>query len=156
MDPMYIEADGDNLYGFQTWEFFSESWEGNKSERHYVCSVVVELMGTPIDEPDCQGCEQAYDVVPALLETDCSETHATNDAWTSLTRIGLGTVDADLAIDDPHPGSSEGTWVDYGTGAWEAHGWAYAASLDQDGSDAAWGDAGYNLWPAFSWDLDAL
>jgi hypothetical protein len=156
-DPVYLEPTEDSgVYGIQTWEFYSRRWTRSYAKKHYLCAVVVELEGTPSTEL-CDRCEQAWDVSASFLESDCAS-YITDEeaAWLAVTRVGIGTVGPELVEAPPHPGSTSAGFVDYGTGQWETHGWAYAAALDNGGSGAVeWDDAEpFQLWPAFVWDLD--
>jgi hypothetical protein len=158
-DPIYIEpsADGTGVYGFQTWEMFAENWTRRFAERHYVCSVVVELVGTPTAAgDDCVECTAAWSVETALLETDCEATLAEDPGYLALERVAIGAAVSELAEDDPYPSESHGGYVDYGTGLWEVHGWAYPDALDAaaQADDLEWnGQQPFTLWPAYAWDL---
>src|SRR5688500_8571193 len=67
-DPIWIEPVGEDLHGIHTWQLFSEPWHESRDDRHYVCSVLVEIWGTP---SECPGCTFAWAVETELLETDC-------------------------------------------------------------------------------------
>lgn len=158
-DPLWLEPTADGgVYGFQTWEVFSERWTKQFDERYYLCSVVVELSGSPIQvEGDCSGCELAWSVTPSLLETDCGDAIAADPGFLSLSRVGLGEVGADLIEGDPYPTRSAGGYADYGDGVWVAHGWAYPEALDTRGSvvDSDWNEEQpFTFWPAWVWDLN--
>lgn len=155
MDPLYVEpADGDGIYGFQTWHLFSAEWQQSRSERHYVCGVVVELVGEISEEP-CDDCDHAWDLTVDLLETDCAHGVAEDPLFTSINRVALAPIISDIPGDDPHPGTSNAGVVRYGGHEWEYHGWAYPAALDHGGSDAGdWtGETAFAFEPAWVWDL---
>lgn len=158
MDPIWLEPDGDGVYGFQTWELFSQPWGKKLDEAYYVCGIVVELTGTPATiDAACPGCVAAWDIETALLETDCAADAGADDpAYLSLRRVALGDVPADLQATDPYPHQSHGGYADYGTGTWETHGWAYPDALDTRGqaTDTDWnGEQAFQWWPAYVWDL---
>lgn len=157
-DPLWLEPTEDGgVYGFQTWEIFSPRWTKRFDERYYLCSVVVELHGTPTQtDADCPACEHAWDVEPSLLEDDCGEAIAGDPGFLSLARVAIGEIGADLADGDPHPSRSVGGYADYGDGEWVPHGWAYPEALDTRGNvvDSDWNDEqAFTFWPAWFWDL---
>lgn len=151
-DPVWVEPTSDGAHGFETWNLYDARWEQHRSERAFVCSVVVRLDAVTA-EPDCADCTVAFDVTPSLLESDCEGDLPDDPGFLSLRRLALGPVPADLVEDDPYPGQSVGAWADHG-GGWESHGWAFPAALDE-GEDAAptWASAPFQLWPAFAYHL---
>ena len=136
-DPIWLEgAAVDGAHGFQTWEMFGPKWTKKQRDRFYICSVLVELDGeaSTCDAPDCVF---AWNVSPAVLETDCADAaFADEPLFTSLQRIALGGAYA--AADAPWPGRTTTSWADYGSG-WEQHGFAYPEAFD-------WGGAGDPAW----------
>lgn len=154
-DPIYVEPQGDDLYGFQTWEFFGKAWQKKQRKKHYLCSVVVELLGTAMDP--CDGCDLAWSIESALLETDCSPSLAENEAFTALQGLALGDVDSEIEVDNPYPGDSLGGYVSYEEEAWEPHGWAYPTAYDYgEAPTVEWDDEPFMFWPAFVWEVDQL
>lgn len=156
MDPVWLEPTADGVHGFQTWEFFSKRWSKNFKDRHYICSIVVELQGEErAPDATCSGCTRAWEIYPTVLETDCDATMASDTSYLALRGLALAPVDTELREDDPYPGQSQGGVADYGAG-WEPHGWAYPESLDASGAaeSVAWdGEQPFVLWPAYVWDL---
>lgn len=152
LDPIALYPEGDGVYGLQTWELFGERWGRRFAPRYYVCSVVVELEGTPTTP--CEGCTHAWAVTPALVESDCAEGVDADPHFRSLTTLGLGGPPPAVDGKDPHPGATSGAWADYGDG-WIAYGWAYPQALDDGGEAAAgWdGAAPFTLWPAWAWEM---
>ncbi len=151
-DPIWAEPlPGDATYGFQTWELFGPRWDRKRSERHYVCAVVVELAGAPVPcdaEPDC---ELAWEVTPELVESDCSQEIADDPLFVSLQRLAIG--GPALGEGAPWPGSSLTGWADYGAG-WEIHGHAYPEALDRAQPAGTWSDGEPHLFvptKAFPW-----
>lgn len=158
MDPVWIEPDGAvDIHGFQTWEMYSSHWTKNYHDKFYVCSVLVELYGTPGAPGDaCADCTQTWDVDTSVLETDCYDQIASDPGWLSLSRVGIGPVASEISADDPFPAQSHGGYADYSTGQWVSHGWAYPESLDNRGQadDLDWnGTQPFTLWPAYVWNL---
>jgi hypothetical protein len=156
-DPVWIEPAGaDGVYGFQTWELFSKRWSRGYKDKFYVCSIVVELDGEArAPDATCPGCTRAWEVFPAVLESDCDPSLAAESGYLALRGLALGPVDDAIREDDPFPGQSQGGFADYGAG-WETHGWAYPEALDHDGvpQSASWdGDQAFTLWPAYAWEL---
>src|SRR5678815_344913 len=152
-DPIWIEPEGDGIHGFQTWSIYADGWQRRYKERYFVCSVVVELSGTPAATP-CPDCDFTWAVTPELAETDCTdESLASAPGFLSLTGLGLGAVPSALRDNNPYPSRSQGSYADYGAD-WVSHGWGYPESLDTRGeaSDAGWGAQPFELWPAFYWD----
>lgn len=158
LDPIWVEpSEGGDVYGFQTWELYAEPWKKKLNERYYVCSVVLELFGlerTP--DPTCPACTQAWEMRPALLESDCESERAADDGWLALRGVALGAVPEDLVALDPYPGQSLGVYADYGAG-WEPFGWGWPEALDTRGAavEPVWdGAQAFVLWPAYAWSLD--
>jgi hypothetical protein len=152
-DPIWLEgADGAEVHGFQTWEIFGPKWPQRQRDKHFVCSVLVELegVGSACDAP---GCAAAWDVVPSVLETDCPDPAlAESPLFTSLGRLALG--GAYIAEDAPWPGRTTVSHADYG-GGWEVHGWAYPEAYDRGGAgDPAWtGEDPFLFTPAAAFPL---
>lgn len=154
IDPWWAEpaAEG-GLHGFQTWMLYGPRYAKNRSDRSYVCSVVVEFTATP--SAPCPGCTSGWAVAPALAESDCDEAWTAEPAWLTLTAIGVGPVPEALAADDPHPGTSMGSYADYGDG-WLSAGWVWPEATETSATTAAWtgGDPAV-FWPAYAWELPA-
>jgi len=149
-DPIYLEPDGVDITGFQTWEYFTEAWAKRQAGKHYLCSVVITLQGSPTACDDCTG---AWQVEPTILESDCPADLAESALPLSLKRVGIGPLSD--APDAPYPAHSSVSWADYGHG-WERHGWAYPERLDQgrDAPASPWdGTEPYTLWPTSAWPL---
>lgn len=158
MDLVWLEPSGEtDVYGFQTWELFSAAWNKKYSDKHYVCSIVVELNGEPDTSGEiCRDCDVAWQVTAELLETDCADGVADDPDFFTLSRVGLGPVPDDLVADDPWTGQSHGAFADYGGGDWVPYGWGYPESLDNRGSadSTDWdGAQAFQLWPAYVWSL---
>jgi hypothetical protein len=132
-DPIWLEpAEEGGMHGFQTWQIYGPDWPDRYSDRHYVCSVLVELVGLPT-ECDAEECAFAWQTTPELRETDCEPTSlADGPLFLSLQRVALGGPAP--GPDVPWPELTSVGWTDYGNG-WEIHGDAYPAALD-DGGDA--------------------
>lgn len=150
LDPIYVEAVGEDIVGFQTWEVFGDRWAKKHKGKHYICAVVVEFTGTP---SSCTECTHAWLLDTAILESDCPSSLSEDPLVLSLQSIGIGATTA--SDEAPYPGQSREGWADYGFG-WEVHGWAYPDALDHDRqtSAKAW-DASepYALWPTAAWPL---
>jgi hypothetical protein len=156
LDPTWVEPTADGLHGFETWNLYDARWERNRSERAFVCSVVVSVDGVAT-EADCPECTVAFTVTPSFLESDCDGDLPDDPGFLTLSRLALGAVGPNLVDDDPFPGQSVGGYADYGDG-WVPHGWAYPDALDlgQTVDDSSWdGDQAFEFWPAFVWDLSA-
>jgi hypothetical protein len=151
-DPLWTQQDGiDGLYGFQTWEVFGPKWDRKHSDRHYVCAVVVELVGEATDcdaEPECT---HAWTLESTLVESDCDPTMVQDPLFVSLERVALG---APATGEVPYPGETATGWADYGNG-WEVHGEAYPDALDHGETAVGTFDDGepYSWLPtqAFTW-----
>jgi hypothetical protein len=158
-DPIWVEPVGEDIHGFETWQIYTDRWAKHDKEKFYVCAVVVELEGTPTAPGDgCRGCALAWDVTPTVIDSDCADRLTDDPGFLALTRLAIGDVGNGLDADNPYPAKAQGGWADYGTGEWEAHGWAYPESLDTRGQAASadWdGDQPFQFWPAFYWDLTA-
>jgi hypothetical protein len=128
-DPIWIEPmTGDAVHGFQTWEIYGPKWPSSYSDRHYVCSVVVEIEGAPIPCDAEEGCTWAWDITAALVESDCADAELAEDGlFVSLDRLALG--GPSTSEDAPWPQHTSVGWADYGNG-WEVHGSAYPEALD--------------------------
>lgn len=128
-DPIWLEPAGEGgAFGFQTWELFGPRWDEKRDDRHYVCAVVVAVQGVAIPCDAQEGCEHAWEVTPAILETDCAPPTADDPLFTSLQRLALG---SEATGEVPHPGQTSTGWADYG-GGWEVHGYAYPEALDHE------------------------
>lgn len=158
-DPIYLEPSGSGVYGFQTWEFFGKGWETSFESRFYVCSLVVELKGIAAAEP-CADCSQAFQLFPALMETDCDPAFVEDELFTSIEAIGMApmTTATYEGQDTPWPEQSQAAWGRYGGEAWAAQGWAYPAELDvgKEASGAWDGQKPFQFWPAYAWDVSGL
>jgi hypothetical protein len=149
-DPIYLEPDGQQVYGFETWQIYAEKWAKKPVDRYYVCAVVVQLEGTPSSCPDCT---VAWNVTAELVESDCAGTLSEDPLFTSV--IGLGLGEPSTNPDAPHPDLTVVGWVDYGSG-WEIHGDAWPEILDSGGvaADAEWdGEKAFTFWPGALWPL---
>lgn len=160
VDSVWLEPNDDDVHGFVTWAFYSERWAKTTDDRYFVCSLLVELSGSPaIADEACPSCSEAWSVTATAAGTDCAESLAADPAYVGLTRLGIGALDSDLTIDDPHPGQSSGGYADYGDGEWIAHGWAYPEGLETGDppTDLAWNDEQpFVLQPAWFWSLDGV
>jgi hypothetical protein len=151
-DPIWVEPTPEGISGFETWNLYDARWEQHRSERAFVCSVVVRLDGVTA-EADCAGCTDAFDVTPTFLESDCVGNLPDDPGFLSLRRLAVGPVAADATADDPYPGQSVGAYADHGAG-WESHGWAFPDALDQgEPAGDGWGAEPFDVWPSFAWDL---
>ena len=149
-DPIWIEPLDGGIHGIHTWELFSERWHESRDDKHYVCSVIVELWGTPSDA--CPDCMVAWDVQSEVLETDCDPAVADEPQLVALPGVGIGDLTADPEA--PYPSSTYTGYVDYGSGTWEVHGWAYPEALDlgTQPTSNAWDDEQpFQLWPTLDW-----
>lgn len=157
VDELWLEPDGDGVHGFQTWEIYGEAWSRRLAERHYLCAVVVELWGDPVEPgDDCGGCSPAWAVEVALVETDCDPELSERARWLDLSGVALGPLGLELADDPPWPGMTRGGYAAYGDTGWLAHGWAYPAGLDSDlpVTEPSWnGQQSFTLVPAWAWEL---
>jgi len=150
-DPIELRpTEEGGVTGFQTWELFSEKWDKNHAEKHYICAVVVEFEGAVTS---CTSCVAAWEVTTSVLESDCDAAIVDDPMFTSLVGIGLGNLSEDPAA--PHPGSTSEGRADYGAG-WETHGLAWPKTLDEGGTaGAAWdGVEPFTLWPTAAWPLE--
>lgn len=151
LDPLWIEPAAADLYGFQTWQVYSEKWRDRPDDRFYLCAVVVELVGTET-EP-CPGCTRSWTVEPTLLESDCAPAIEREELFLSLRGVGIGDLGRGEAAE--HPGLTSAGFADYGDG-WETHGQAWPAALDagEPVDDGAWdGEQPFTLWPDAIWPL---
>lgn len=158
LDSLWLEPDAqETVYGFHTWELYAERWKRKQKDKHFICSVVVEVWGTPSEPSEgCLGCTHAWSTEVELLETDCADDLLT-PRYLSLQEVGLGELTADLAAEDPFPGQSVGGWARYGDEDVLPHGFAYPATLDEGGQPETsdWdGVEPFTWWPAWAWDLD--
>lgn len=147
-DPIWLEPSEAGVHGFQTWQLYGPKWAEDPDEKFYACAVVVELDGAATACDAEEGCEHAWDVTGALLETDCPDPALADDPlFVSLARLALG--GPATGEDVPFPGATSVGWADYGNG-WEVHGDAYPAALEHGGTEAtAWdGVAPFQLVPA--------
>ena len=150
LDPVYIEPSDSGITGFQTWEFFGERWSKGRSGKHYLCTVIVGLTGSPAN---CQPCVTAWDIETSLVESDCPS--KITDGPLPLSLVGLGIGELAAEGDPPYPEQTSESWADYGMG-WERHGWAYPDGLDHGHSSTSthWdGTEAYTLWPTSAWPL---
>lgn len=150
-DPIWIEPDGSAIHGVHTWQMYSERWHEKRKEKFYLCSIVVELWGEPTT---CDDCLHAWAVDTELLETDCDPAVAQDPMFVSLAGLGIGELTSDPGA--PHPGNTATGYADYGSGAWEVHGWAYPDALDAGGSPTSpeWdGEQPFVLWPTLDWPV---
>jgi hypothetical protein len=140
------------LTGSQTWQVYRRAWQRSFKGRHYLCSVFVVFDATGTT-PDCPDCLAAYDVVPEVGYSDCSDALTADPVFTSLTRIGFGPVsDSPTA---PYPDASSPAYADYGLG-WEVHGWAWPEGVSEgDVPDVVVfdGTQPFDMAPAFAWQL---
>lgn len=146
-DPIWLEADGDDVIGFQTWNLYREGWKKRQHDKFYVCAVVVALEGAPTP---CDDCTEAWRVEAARVETDCTGAWSADPLFTSIVRVGYGPATSSEA--PPHAGASDEGRVDYGDG-WEVHGWAYPAGLDHGEASGDWPDTPLQLWPTAAFPL---
>ena len=150
LDPVWLEPNGKEVYGFQTWQVYSEKWREHPDDRYFLCAVVVELSGTPAGAP-CPECAVSWDLQTALLETDCAPDTSSDPLFLSLRSIGIGPI-ADTQ-DAEHPGLTSSAHADYGYG-WEPYGHGYPAVLDAGETleTGAWdGVQPFALWPDAIW-----
>ncbi len=156
-EPLWMEPAGDGVHGFQTWNLYAEKWAKKFDESYFLCAIVVELDGVAAAEGEaCPECTETWIITAEVLETDCDDALARDPGFTSLSRVGLGPVAPDLVEGDPYPAQSQGGYVDYSTGDWLPHGWAYPEALDTRGqaADSEWdGEQAFTFWPAWYWDL---
>lgn len=136
-DPIWIapEAGADepgSIHGFQTWQVYGPDWPRRYADKHYTCSVVVELWGVPTACDADETCNFAWETAPEVRQTDCEPAQlAERELFLSLRKVALGgeakgTAEG-LAV--PWPGVTSTGWADYGNG-WEIHGYAYPEALD--------------------------
>ncbi|MBX2796672.1 MAG: hypothetical protein KTR31_03350 [Myxococcales bacterium] len=138
-DPVWLETSAPGeVFGLQTWQIYGPEWDSANRQKHYVCSVLVELTGTevPCDAED--GCDQAWSLQREVLQSDClGAVDTTDPLFVSLRRIAFGSPSRGAAA--PHPLSSQRSWADYG-GGWERHGHAYPEDLDRGEGGGAFTD----------------
>jgi hypothetical protein len=142
----------DTVYGFLTWELFSRKWQKSQASKYYLCSVVVELEGTPVTDELCHGCSNAWDLSTTIIESDCPETTQENELFTSITGLALGAVPDEIQADMPIAGITAGSYLSYDNEEWQPHGWA----MEPNTATGWTGGESLDLWPAFTWDLDSL
>jgi hypothetical protein len=123
-DPIWLEpAGGADAHAFQTWQLYGPEWADDPDEKHYVCAIVVEHAGVAVPCDAEEGCEHAWTMTGAVLETDCADPSITEDPlFVSLGRLALG--GPATGEDVPWPGATSVAYADYGNG-WEVHGDAY-------------------------------
>jgi hypothetical protein len=128
-DPIWLEpAEEGGIHGFQTWQIYGPDWPDSYADKHYVCSVLVELVGLPTECDADEDCTFAWETLPEVRETDCeAPDFAQGELFLSLLRVGLGGPAAGEGV--PWPDLTSVGWADYGNG-WEIHGNAYPAALD--------------------------
>lgn len=150
IDPMWIEPTDDGIRGFQTWQLYGSRWERKQKDSTFVCTIVVELDGT---ETPCTDCQIAWEVTPAVLDSDCDPAVAAQPTWTWLERISVGLPLTDGAR---YPGQTVQGFADYGWG-WEVHGQAWpdaVASGTGAGLDGTWdGIEPFAFWPELAWPV---
>ena len=150
LDPIFLSPNGEGVDGTQTWQLYRKAWKNNFGEQHYLCSVVTHFQATP-SATDCTDCRVAFDVLPEIADTDCTEEVAADPTFIALRRVAIGP----LADGGPYPDASSIGYVDYGTG-WEVHGWAYPEALanDQQAASFTWNDAEpFAFTPTSVWEF---
>jgi hypothetical protein len=131
-DPIWLEPGEDGaVHGFETWQIYGPDWPDRYAEKHYVCSVLVELTGLPTECDADEDCTIAWETTGEVRETDCEGDLAKGELFLALRRVGLG---GPAPGEVPWPDLTSVGWADYGNG-WEIHGDAYPAALD-DGEQA--------------------
>jgi len=151
-DLIYLETDETGAYGFINWEVFSRRWSKRQAAKHYLCSVVVELEGTPDTDELCMGCSDAWTLSSTVADSDCPAATQELALFTSPTGLAIGAVPSELADHMPLSDINAGSYISYADEEWQAHGWA----LEPDNEGGWTGGDELSLWPAYAWDLDAL
>ncbi len=154
LDTTWLFPDGaSDITGVQSWALFDALYVERRSPKRFVCTVLVELTGTPAEAP-CEGCT-AWDTVAVQQGEDCPRgALARLDVFEGITGVGIGPVRRDLQDPPPHA-SVEGAWVRYPETGWIGHGWAWPDGLLEDEvSPGPWdGSRTFVLWPGEAWDL---
>jgi hypothetical protein len=151
-DPIYLEINDTEAYGFISWEIFSRRWSKRQAAKHYLCTVVVEVEGTSDTGELCTGCSDAWTLSATIADSDCPSATQELELFTSPTGLAIGAVPSELADQMPLAGINAGSYISYDQADWQAHGWA----LEPDNQSPWEGGAELSLWPAFAWDLESL
>jgi hypothetical protein len=159
-DPIWLEPEpigGDGIHGFQTWELYGKRWTRQYAEKHFVCSVLIEFTGAPVDPgASCTGCEMAWTVESERVDSDCGPRDVDRAGFLALTGVALGEKGANLDGGDPYPEQSLGAFVDYATGTWEPYGWGVPDTAESESATWEWnGEQAFVLQPGWYWELDA-
>lgn len=151
VDPILVTPTEGGMQGVQTWHLYRSAWERSRSERAYVCAIVVDLVGV---ETPCTDCQLAWATTATVATSDCGPTLDADPTWTRLERLALGPV-LEAADQPRHPGMSSSSFADYGWG-WEVHGEAWPEALDHGGAaeSGLWdGDQAFTFEPELAWPL---
>jgi len=154
MDPVWIEPVEDGVHGFQTWMLLDEQWLTSRSPKHVVCSVVVELEGTNVEESAlCEGCGDGWTMETWLVESDCPPEWSQDPRWMTLEHLGLGEMPMELS--EKQPGNL-GVWsrIDTNDEPWLPFGWAEGAEDNSPLVVSEWKyDMPLSLQPGWIWAL---
>lgn len=150
LDSVFLVPANQDVTGTVSWNVYSNRWEKNFKEKHFLCSIVATF-DARASATDCEGCVAAFEVEPVITDGDCSPAMMELPLFTSTQRVGIG----GLTADGPYPDASSEAWVDYGNG-WERHGWAHpeAVAHGQTPASFTWdGTEAFSFVPAAAWEL---
>lgn len=157
MNEASVVPSASGLEGVQVWTLYSEHWERKLDDRYRICTLLQDLRGAVVAEYEgCVRCDAMYELTLDELENDCPEGTLDGLVLDGMVAMGIGEVPEDIAEDDPFPGSSMGWFISFNHESAEAHGFAYAESLDSGaaGEPARWRSGeSYTLSPVYAWAL---
>ena len=151
------EATPGGLRGYQTWEFFTEDWSGDREADTHVCARVQALAG--VEAAPLSGCTEC-DVTVAVradeVSTDCEGEEGTKAGFGSMTHFAIGPLPEQLEGDAPYPGETLGWYLSWDGVIIEPYGFVWNEALDRGEPVLVTGwdeGARYVFWPAYAWDL---
>lgn len=157
MNEASVVPSASGVEGVQVWTLYSQRWERKLDDRYRICTVLQDLRGTVVASYEgCEHCTAMYELTLDELENDCPEGTLDDLVLDGMVAIGIGDVPADIAEDDPYPGSSLGWFISFNHESAEGHGFAYDEVLETGGAaDGARWRSGqtYALSPAYAWEL---
>ncbi len=141
-----LEITETGVQGYQTWEFFSESWAKDRSGEQHLCASVMSVEGVPAEDAGCADCDEVLELEMAAMESDCLDGRET---FGRATLYGFGAVARSLEGDDPAPGESLGWYIGWDSEELEPVGFAVP-----DEAEAAWTEGSrWELRSAWVYDL---
>ena len=152
-----VTFEGDRIFGFQTWEFYSKRWRRNQSDQFHVCARVQQVEGTQVDPMSgCRECDSVYEITLTELESDCVDEIGSDYSYAGSTHYGLGPLTPELDKQNTHDGADLGWYVSWDGQTLEPLGYAWSEAVELESSDTGTVSEPVErlvLWPGYAWQL---